>query len=199
MRLLYKAVLWFVTLFALLVFFVTLYQAFFVASTDSKLFPPSGTAIRALAAGSSVPVRLTVTALSLDAAVQHVTLSKSGSVGTPSNFTDVAWYEYSPVPGAEGNAIIDGHKDNALGLAGVFVHLDQVRVGDDIYVTDGTNQRLHFKVTKKVLLPYNTSDTEEIFGNAVGKNLILITCSGDWNQSIKQYSDRVVVFSTLVK
>jgi sortase A len=193
---LYFIVIAFVTLFAIVVFCTTLYRALFVASGDSNIFPP--TVQTATASGTSLPTRLSIPKISVDATVEYVALSKSGAVGSPSNFTNVAWYKYSPVPGSIGNAIIDGHRDNALGMPGVFTRLSALQPGDDIYVVDATGKRLHFKVTKKDWQKYTDTDTDEIFEATDTANLILITCSGDWDATARQYTDRLSVFTTLV-
>jgi len=181
---------------ALGVFGVTLYRALYVSSDDSDLVPPASA--QAVQSGTStVPVRLKIPALSIDANVQQVGRTKAGAVGIPSNFTDVAWYQYSPVPGALGNALIDGHLDNAISLPGVFKHLSDIQPGDDIYVVNASGQELHFTVTKTESIPYNATSTDEIFSTSSAAHLILITCQGTWDQSIKEYSNRLVVFSTL--
>jgi len=45
------------------------------------------------------------------------------------------------------------------------------------------------------LLPYNSEPQVEIFGPTDKKRLNLITCNGEWIQSLKTYSDRLVVFT----
>lgn len=187
-----------ITLLAALVFCTTLYRAFFVAGGDSALVPPPGAGFGPHGEVTTAPARLTIHKIGVDAAVQYVALSKKGTVGTPNNFTDVAWYTYSPVPGTPGRAIIDGHLDNALGLPGVFQHLDQLGVGDVVYVSTTEGKALHFRVTKTERLAYNSTDTTNLFAGSPTADLLLITCSGEWFQSVKQYSDRLIVYTTLV-
>src|SRR4051812_9478797 len=59
------------------------------------------------------PARLLIPSIGVNAAVESVGLSKTGSgdIGIPSNFVDVAWYNRSPRPGDSGISIIDGHLD----------------------------------------------------------------------------------------
>jgi sortase A len=180
------------------VFSVTLYRALYVSPLEIEMPgpPPGITVIHS--STSTMPIQLQIPTLAIDAKVQDVGIAKSGAMGIPSNFTDVAWYKYGPVPGAIGNAVIDGHLDNAVSLPGVFKHLGDIHIGDDIYVVNASGQQLHFKVTKTESLDYNSTSTDEIFGPSATSNLILITCGGTWNQSIKEYSNRLIVFSTLV-
>jgi len=56
------------------------------------------------------------------------------NIGTPNNFTDVAWYSAGVVPGEVGSTIIVGHVDNGLGMAGVFIHLADIEMGDQVTI-----------------------------------------------------------------
>jgi sortase A len=147
---------------------------------------------------SILPSRLLIPSLSIDAEVQHVGVTSKGQMAVPNNFKDVGWYRHGALPGGAGNAVFAGHLDNAVGLAGVFKNLKSINIGDDIYVTDASGDSINFRVTKKELYDYNEPATERIFGSSETANLILITCEGDWDQSIKQYVNRLVVFATLI-
>lgn len=175
-------------------FFFTLYRAVYVSSDEPGIiaFGKAPTPIL-----PSTPMRLKIPSISVDAKVQRVGVANSGRIGIPSNFSDVAWYKYSPPPGAVGNAVIDGHVDNAISLPAVFKDLVAIPEGADIFVVNAANETLHFKVVKKEWLDYDAS-SEELFATTSDRNLILITCTGDWNQSAREYSKRVIVYSTLV-
>lgn len=144
------------------------------------------------------PSRLLIPKIGVDAKVQHVGLTAKGAMGIPSNFTDVAWYKYGPVPGEKGSAVIDGHVDNGLGLNGVFKHLSDVEVGDDMYIVDSNGTKIHFKVTDISSYPYNDAPTEEIFGKTDKAIVRLITCEGHWVKEAKTYDTRLVVSAELV-
>jgi len=180
------------------IFSLTAYRSLYVSPDAELSAPPPGLPV-VLSSTSTMPATLEIPSLSVNAKVQYVGIAKGGAMGIPTNFTDVAWYKYGPVPGAIGNAVIDGHLDNAVSLPGVFKHLADVKTGDDIYVTNVSGTKLHFKVTGTELRKYNDTATADIFGPSNKANLILITCEGTWNQSIKEYSDRFIVFSTLVQ
>jgi len=178
-------------------FLINLYNAFYVTPAESRGDPDAASSAEERVSG--IPVRLTIPALSVDTAVQKVGLTKAGKMGAPTNFTDVAWYKYGFIPGEEGNTVMAGHLDNAVGLPAVFKDLQRLRPGDDIFVRNSEGEEFHFKVTYTKSLPYDTDVTGDIFGPSIASNLVLITCEGDWNQSLRSYSDRFVVFSTLVE
>jgi sortase A len=189
---------WGLIIVAIIVFSLTLYNALYVSGGETGgAFISEAAAVAS--SSSTIPVRLTIPSISVDAKVQQVGLTKKGALGIPTNFSDVAWYKYGPVPGAKGNAIIDGHLDNAISLPGVFKHLSDINIGDDIFVSNASGMQMHFKVNKKESIDYDATSTGNIFGPTDGSNLILITCDGTWNQSVKQYSNRLIVFSTLIK
>ena len=144
------------------------------------------------------PSRITIPSLSIDANVQHVGIAYSGAVGVPSNFTDVAWYKYGAEPGETGSALIDGHVDNGLSLAGVFKDLDSIQDGADIYIETVSSTKLHFKVTDVEEYPYQSVPMNELLSKTGTPRLALITCDGTWVQSQRSYDHRLVVYATLV-
>jgi LPXTG-site transpeptidase (sortase) family protein len=193
-----------ITGIALFVFFYVLQGAIFGNATSvnadsfsAEITPP----ITASGVESSMefgaPEKLIIPSISINAKVQHVGLTATKAMGIPTNFTDVAWYKYGPVPGEKGSAVIDGHVDNGLGLNGVFKKLDQVKVGDDVSVVDEKGNTAHFKVISVDVYPYNNAPTEEIFGATDKKLLRLITCDGHWVKSAKTYDSRLVVTAEL--
>lgn len=195
-----------ITIIALLVIGFTVRRAVYYAPS-AEVNPPAvvagttttGASLGTQASSSEKPKRLEIPSIGVNAAVQYVGIKADGSMGTPSNFKDVAWYKYGPVPGAEGSAVIDGHVDNALSLAGVFKHLSDVKIGDDVYVTRNDGTRLHFRVTDTQVYDYKDAPSQKIFATSGGKYLNLITCSGTWVGSEHSYTTRLVVYTTLVE
>lgn len=145
---------------------------------------------------SDLPKRLRIPALGINAHVKSVGVNAQGSMATPGNFTDVAWYKYGTVPGFKGSAVIDGHVDNALALNGVFKRLDQLKPGDDIYVTTASST-LHFVVAETVSYTSEQVPLETLFNRADKPRLNLITCDGTWMRSKKEYDHRLVVYAEL--
>jgi len=145
------------------------------------------------------PETLEIPKIGVDAAIQRVGINTKGNMGVPSNFSDVAWYKYGTVPGEEGSAVIDGHVDNGLGLAGVFKNLGKLEKGDDVYVLNKEGARVHFKVTEVRSYHYKEVPTERIFSAKGGAYLNLITCGGTWIKNEKTYDERIVVYTELVR
>ncbi|MDE1925425.1 MAG: class F sortase [Patescibacteria group bacterium] len=147
---------------------------------------------------SERPAQLQIPKLNIDSSVLGVGLGVTGNMAVPPNFTDVGWYKYGPVPGQWGSAVIDGHVDNGLSLAGVFKRLNELSVGDDVYIVTTSGTRLHFVVTDVESYPYEAVPVGQVFDQADAKRLNLITCEGSWVEGGKTYDHRLVVYTTLV-
>ncbi len=182
---------------AAFVFVFVLWHAVWGGGEESDIVPANMPAA-VLAATTSMPARLEIPVLHVDARVQYVGVTSKGTMGVPSNFTDVAWYKYGAVPGQAGSAVMDGHVDNALSLPGVFKHLADIHVGDDLYVQTNDGSTLHFRVYDVETYPYDQVPMQTVFAQTRDAHLTLITCGGTWVQSKKTYDHRVVVYSALV-
>ena len=181
------------------IFVTTLVQATVYAPEWGGDVAPSGMpGPPVIAQTESLPARLLIPTLSIDARVQYVGMNNKGDMGIPNNFKDVGWYRYGTVPGQLGSAVMDGHVDNGLALGGVFKHLGDIEVGDDVYVIAKDGSKLHFIVRGIETYPYTGGPIERIFGANDVARLNLITCVGTWIQGDQTYADRLVVYTTFV-
>jgi sortase A len=145
----------------------------------------------------SLPKRILIPSIGVDANVQHVGLGKSGNMAVPYGYEDVGWYRYGPVPGQLGSAVMDGHVDNGFGSAGVFKRLKDLRQGDIIIYRADDGTTLNFVVES--VQSYDSKDVplEAIFNRTDAARLNLITCAGDWSEIDRSYDKRLVVYSRL--
>lgn len=182
-----------------IMFVSTLVRATVYAPEDGgDVIPPELPGPPIVAQTESLPARLQIPALAIDAHVQQVGMNAKGDMKVPSNFKDVGWYRYGTIPGQLGSAVIDGHVDNGLSLGGVFRRLGDIKVGDDVYVVTQDGTRLHFVVRGIETYPYSDAPTERIFGADDAARLNLITCAGTWIRGKQTYADRLVVYTTFV-
>lgn len=185
-----------ITAIAAIVFFGTLTQALWYAPGSDLQVPASEIVPRELPP-SEEPATIRIPRLNIDTKIQQTGLNARGEMGVPTNYTDVAWYKHGTIPGQRGSAVIDGHVDNGLGLAGVFKNLQELKKGDDIYVITKTGRELHFIVEEAVAYPYKSVPLEKLFTRADDARLNLITCGGAWIKSEKTYDERFVVYTRL--
>lgn len=143
------------------------------------------------------PVTLRIPKLGIDTAIESVTEDSTGAMDVPKEAANVGWYSLGVMPGGKGNAVIAGHLDTPTGEGAVFYKLSSLTPGDEIQVLDEKNNLLTFIVEKKETYQTDTFPIQTVFGSNQSKMLNLITCEGNFNQSKKLYSQRLVVFSKL--
>lgn len=146
----------------------------------------------------NLPTKLSIPGIGVNAAVEHLGVTKSGNMAAPAGFANVSWYKYGTVPGETGSAVMAGH-DNGIYVRGVFRRLGDLKAGDNVYVTKENGEKLHFRVIEKTIYPYDKAPLQKIFNRKDGAYLNLITCTGEWNEAIGSSDHRIVVYTELVK
>jgi sortase A len=169
------------------------------AAPPSPSYSSSSTSAVAMAASYSfnetaIPRQLIIPRINVNAKIQGVGIGKTGNMAVVDSYWDVGWYRKGPVPGALGNAVIEGHLDQVVSPYAVFSKLDQLKPGDEVDVIDTRGRIVRFEVIGSKSYP-NNADTSEVFGSSNESHLNLITCTGDWIKSQHQYTDRLVVFT----
>lgn len=123
--------------------------------------------------------------------VEAVGVDPSGRMNTPQNFWNAGWYKGGPVPGAPGDAVIEGHAGYPNGPL-VFGRLHLLRPGDRIVVVLADGSRRLFLVDSMAIWPAGTGPPG--MGEPYGApRLTLITCSGPFEDNSKTYYDRLAV------
>jgi LPXTG-site transpeptidase (sortase) family protein len=145
--------------------------------------------------------RLLIPSLHIDAPIEAVGVTPDGSMEVPAHqqWDGVGWYEYGPVPGEKGSAVIDGHLDRPGGAPAVFWRLHELHAGDTFMLMTHDGKTLHFRVTMLQKYEPQQAPLANIFGDKSGSYLNLITCAGQWVASERQTTQRLVVYATLVE
>jgi len=89
-----------------------------------------------------------------------------------------------------GNSVLVGHVRGATGY-NVFIHLDQLEVGDEI-VANSRGQAYNFVVSQTEVLPEDDTSPAD---PTHAPRLTLMTCAGDWSPITQDYSDRLWVIA----
>ncbi len=163
------------------------------AATDVHAQEPSAAIATTTALGPITPAVLKIPAIGVNANIEQVGRKADGSMGTPSNFTDVAWYALGGEPGGHGNVVIDGHVDNALTKSGVFENLQQLQKGDYVTLEDTSGHAVVYQVSDVSAYPASSTPPDSLFISTGPSELILITCQGDWVASAHSFNERLVV------
>lgn len=130
--------------------------------------------------------------------MEPVGVAADGSMDTPADPWNTAWYAPGTRPGLPGNAAIAGHVDYAGIGAVVFWDLGQLVPGDELVVTTADGKQLRFAVTKLASYSPDNAPLLDIFGPATVSNLNLITCAGTFNPVTRSYDQRLVVYTTFI-
>ncbi len=195
----------FLTIVFSIVFLATIVKALFylpdeifISGPATPNSSPNPIAFADPRAASEYPMRVRIPSLNIDAHVQNVGINAKGNMAVPNNYQDVAWFEPGTMPGAKGSSVIAGHVNNGLGLDGVFAHLSDLKVNDDIYIITRSGAKLRFSVTQIESYPFNDAPADLIFNQGDAARVNLITCEGVWLPQYKTYDRRLVVFTKFV-
>jgi LPXTG-site transpeptidase (sortase) family protein len=137
------------------------------------------------------PVQLLIPLLDVHRAVEKVGVDQFGALKLPVNAWNAGWYEWGPVPGAPGDAVVEGHAGQP-GKPMMFGKLDTLRKGDQIVLVLGDGSRRLFAVVSMRTVPAGSAPSG--LGTFSGApRLTLITCTGHFDKKNFYYSDRLLV------
>lgn len=142
--------------------------------------------------------RLVIPKIGVNADVHRGTVV-NGVMADPTGYFNVLWYDFTGYPGlgghptTGGNTVIAGHVDSAVYGIVVFYYIRNLVAGDVIeyYAADGSYHK--YAVTSVGDYP-NTFNFAQLVGSSVA-DLTIITCSGTFDTSVRNYSHRRVVFA----
>lgn len=144
--------------------------------------------------GVVLPARMRIPSLGVDTKIEHVGIRDDGSMGTPKDFNDVAWFSLGAKPGEAGSAVFAGHVNNGLTNGGVFANLSKIQKGDYITLADAGGATKIYRVESVTEYPADAS-TEAIFATSGPQQIVLITCDGEWVPKHKTFDKRLVVIA----
>lgn len=158
---------------------------------------PASPAAAALTLARSIPVTITIPAISVSAPVMELGLD-DGALAVPplGNHNLAGWYKYGATPGQLGPAVIAGHIDSATGPS-VFYHLAGLKDGDRISITLQDKQIAVFAVTGLQQVAKTSFPTDEVYGPTPYASLRLITCGGTFDYATGHYLSNVIVYARL--
>jgi sortase A len=142
---------------------------------------------------SEYPVRIVIPSIQLNAPVQHVGINSLGEMDVPDGTTpNVGWYQYGPLPGDLGNAVMDAH------VFAAFKKLRYAKIGDEISVVTAGGAAKRFLITDSRVYPVSDVPMQAIFSGE-SEGLVLITCARKFLPHLNTYSHRLVVSATLIE
>ncbi|OAH09646.1 class F sortase [Streptomyces jeddahensis] len=146
----------------------------------------------------SVPKRISIPAISVDAPFTSLSLAADGRINPPpvNNDNLVGWYKGGASPGERGTSIVVGHVDTKTGPA-VFMGLSELKPGNRVDITRADGSVAYFKVDSVETFSKAEFPNDRVYDDTPDPELRLITCGGDYDRAAQDYEDNVVVFAHL--
>ena len=162
-----------------------------------QLRPSSPASPAALA--RSVPVRLSIPAIGVNAPVMQLGLGPGDVLAVPplADHNLTGWWDGGPSPGQDGPAVIVGHIDSATGPS-VFYDLRYLKAGDTVTITLADGKTAAFRVTGLQQTLKTAFPTQAVYGSVPYPALRLVTCGGTFDYATGHYLSSIIVFATIV-
>ncbi|WNV76869.1 class F sortase [Geodermatophilus sp. DSM 44513] len=146
----------------------------------------------------SEPVQIDIPAIGVSSSLVDLGLNPDGTLEVPVTYAKAGWFTGGNHPGDPQGppALIAGHVDDHTGPA-VFFRLDELGSGDEVHVTRADNTVAVFTVTQSRQYPKNAFPAQEVYAPVGSSEVVLITCTGAFDESARSYEDNLVVRATL--
>lgn len=140
----------------------------------------------------AAPVQLSIPDLEVDGPVVPAGVNGENELDVPPDARTLVWYRHGPSPGEPGSAVIAGHL-NWQGVTGLFANLASTPVGATVTVTYDDGSQRAFTVTSVELVPKPDVSVNGVFARGGEQVLRLVTCGGEFDDSVNSYQSNVVV------
>ncbi len=147
--------------------------------------------------------RLIIPSIEVDAPLTMRVVT-DGTMENPDGPEDVAWYDFSALPGmggrpgVGGNTVLSGHVDYHDYGPAVFWDLRKLEPGTEIIIRLSDGSEYHYSVEwNRVVDPASTS-WNDIVAATPQESLTMITCAGTFDSATRSYDQRRVVWAVRV-
>ena len=168
-----------------------------VPGTVSTAPPPTSASPREPGMPTSVPVRLVIPAIGVDAPLIRVG-QVGNSVGVPplGDLNLAGWFDRTVTPGQTGPSLIDGHVDSYAGRS-VFFNLKNLKLADQIRVLRADGTTAVFRVTWVQIVAKAAFPWRAVLGPTSYPALRLVTCGGPSDSLTGHYVDNIIVCAVI--
>ncbi|MET8845173.1 class F sortase [Streptomyces rubiginosohelvolus] len=142
------------------------------------------------------PVRIRIPAIGVDRPLISLRVQQDGRLGVPDEPHDIGWWSDGPRPSGPGATVVVGHVDSTTG-PGAFHGLSTLAPGDDVTLVQGDRSTITFTVRALRQYGKDTFPDSQVYATGGPPALDLITCSGAYDRSRREYRDNLVVYATL--
>ena len=151
----------------------------------------------------ALPVRIVIESIGVDSPVVEMGMDEQRIPYVPLNGQDVAWYNFSSLPGEGGNAVLAGHI-NWQQAPAVFSDLDDLQLGETIRLISEDGREYTYQVFANFFLTYENPYALQLMTPTLWDTVTLFTCGGTWIPDPNErfggsYTNRTVVRARLVE
>ncbi len=167
-------------------------------ATPNSTAPSTTTATAKVVPKPSPPTTVDIPSIHEGSTLLDLGTTSAGAIAVPTDklADHAAWYTGSPMPGADGPAVIVGHSTSSRGAA-VFYNLAQVKIGATVHVATKNGTVLVFTVYKVASYPKTNFPTNTVYANTTGPELRLVTCGGTFDAQAGHLRNNTVVYARL--
>jgi hypothetical protein len=158
--------------------------------------PPTGLDPDAAAMERTPPLRLRFDAVGIDDVIRPVGLEEDGDLEIPAE-DEIGWWDGGSSPGLPGATVMAAHvswNDNA----GPFNRLGRAEMGERLEIDTGEGMTRVYQVVERTMYSKDELPARRIWRTTGPETLVLITCGGSFNASIRRYRDNIVVYAVPV-
>lgn len=169
-----------------------------VLSTSSEVdpSPPAGLVTDAAATARVAPLHLRFDDVSVDEQIRPVGIEDDGELEIPDE-DEIGWWELGSAPGLPGATVLAAHV-SWNGSIGPFNRLGHAEIGERLEVDAGDGTTRVYQVVERTMYPKDGLPAWRIWRTTGPETLVLITCGGSYNSSIRRYRDNIVVYAVPV-
>ena len=139
-----------------------------------------------------LPNRLVIPTLGIDSSwVPLGYVPGTMVMDSPATPGALGWYSFTGQPGGASNAVFAGHVDWHTGAPAIFAKLSTLAVGAEIDVARADGVLVRYRVVSSTW--YSLRDATSIIAPTGTPSVTLITCGGEFNPTVREYDQRLVV------
>lgn len=143
------------------------------------------------------PVALSIDGIRLTGApVIPVGVDPTGELEVPDE-KSVGWYDLGSRPGEPGAVVLASHV-SWNGKRGLFERLANVEPGERAVVTLADGGTRTYEVVERTMYGKEGLPADRVWTHVGPETLVLITCGGRFDPSVKRYRDNIVVYAVPV-
>jgi LPXTG-site transpeptidase (sortase) family protein len=144
------------------------------------------------------PVQLQIPSIGVSSPLVGLGLNADKTLEVPVDFSKPGWFTKGSYPGDPQGppAIIAGHVDDYTGPA-VFARLGELKEGAEIAVVRADSSVAVFRVTGAQRFAKDEFPAEQVYRAVPDSELVLITCTGGFDEQARSYTENLVVRARL--